>query len=166
MDRPATDDALLDRRTHEARIGAEPVPSADAWTAEWVDRPRGILRLTDGTSSVCALVEGSATAWVVTLGGRRIAVTVLNRRERAIAGAEAATAAHGGPADVRASLPGLVVAIRVNEGSEVAAGDALITIEAMKMQNEVRAPRAGRVTGISAAPGQTVSTAQRLLRIE
>ena len=68
--------------------------------------------------------------------------------------------------DVRATLPGLIVSIETSEGSEVAAGDPLLTIEAMKMQNEVRSPRAGRVAAIAVAAGETVATGQLLLRIE
>ena len=152
--------------TFEARIDGAPVAAPDGWSATWVDRRRGIVRLTDGQTSLSVLVEGSGTDWVVTWRGRRIPVTVLSRRERAMADAAAAGLAHGGAVEVKASLPGLVVAVRAADGSEVAAGDPLITIEAMKMQNEVRAPRAGRVTGISVAPGETVRSGQPLLRIE
>ena len=59
---------------------------------------------------------------------------------------------------VRATLPGLVVAVPVAVGDEVDEGAVLLTIEAMKMQNEVRAPRAGRVIEVSVAAGQTVMT--------
>ena len=65
-----------------------------------------------------------------------------------------------------ATLPGLIVAVEATEGSDVEAGDPLLTIEAMKMQNEVRAPRAGRVAAIAVAAGQTVGTGQLLLRLE
>jgi biotin carboxyl carrier protein len=67
---------------------------------------------------------------------------------------------------VRATLPGLVVSIEVQEGDEVADGAALLTIEAMKMQNEVRAPRAGRVGAVAVAAGQAVAAGATLLRIE
>jgi biotin carboxyl carrier protein len=54
----------------------------------------------------------------------------------------------------------------VSDGDEVAEGAALLTIEAMKMQNEVRSPRAGRVVAVTVAAGQTVSAGTLLLRIE
>ena len=53
-----------------------------------------------------------------------------------------------------------------SDGDEVAEGAALLTIEAMKMQNEVRSPRAGRVVAVTVAAGQTVSAGASLLRIE
>src|SRR3972149_1698095 len=56
--------------------------------------------------------------------------------------------------------------LAVVEGAGVAEGDALLTIEAMKMQNEVRAPRAGRVASMAVTPGQTVATGALLLRLE
>ena len=67
---------------------------------------------------------------------------------------------------MRATLPGLVVAVAVEEGDEVAAGATLLTIEAMKMQNEVRAPQAGRVSAVVVIAGQTVAAGAALLRIE
>ncbi|MFN2483762.1 MAG: acetyl-CoA carboxylase biotin carboxyl carrier protein subunit [Candidatus Limnocylindria bacterium] len=136
------------------------------WGAEWLDEPSGLIRLTNGETSETALAEGAGQEWVVTIHGRRIAVTVRNARERILAEAAAAGTAGGGPIEVKASLPGLVVAVLVEEGSEVVEGQPLITIEAMKMQNEVRAPRPGRVTGISVAKGETVRSGQAVLRVE
>jgi biotin carboxyl carrier protein len=66
---------------------------------------------------------------------------------------------------VKATLPGLVVAVAVQAGVDVAEGDPLLTIEAMKMQNEVRAPRAGQIVEVSVAAGQTVATGAPLLRL-
>jgi biotin carboxyl carrier protein len=83
-----------------------------------------------------------------------------------MAEAETATQAHAGPVTVKATLPGLVVAVAVEPGAEVAHGDALLTIEAMKMQNEVRAPRAGRVIEVAVVAGQAVATGTALLRLE
>ena len=57
------------------------------------------------------------------------------------------------------------MAVAVSAGDEVEAGASLLTIEAMKMQNEVRAPRAGRVVEIVVASGQTVATGAALLRL-
>jgi biotin carboxyl carrier protein len=150
----------------EVRLGGEVVTPAAGWRLEWVDRQHGIARLTDGERSVAAIVEGHGSEWVVTLHGRRIPVTVRSWRERVLAAVETESAAHHGPIDVRATLPGLVVAIGVTAGDEVAEGSALLTIEAMKMQNEVRAPRAGRVIEVAVTPGQTVATGAALLRLE
>jgi acetyl/propionyl-CoA carboxylase alpha subunit len=151
---------------YEVRVGDEPVGAVDGWRLDWVDRGRGVARLLNGEQSLPVLVEGSGTDWVVTLRGRRIPVGVRSWRERIMDEAETAARAHAGPIEVRATLPGLIVAVSVTAGDEVEAGAALLTIEAMKMQNEVRAPRAGRVVEVAVAPGQTVATGAALLRLE
>jgi biotin carboxyl carrier protein len=151
---------------YQARIdGAELQPAA-GWGLEWVDRSRGIARLTDGQASRPVVVEGAGSEWFVTLAGRRIPVSVQSWRERVLAEARGAAADSGAPVDIRATLPGLVVAINVAEGDDVEAGAALLTLEAMKMQNEVRAPRAGRIVTVGVAPGQPVATGVLLLRLE
>jgi acetyl/propionyl-CoA carboxylase alpha subunit len=151
---------------HEVRIGDERVEPADGWRLELTEPERGIGHLTDGLSRVPVLVEGAGSDWVVTLRGRRVPVTVRSWRERILAEAETAAAGHSGPIEVRATLPGLVVAVAVEVGDEVAEGATLLTIEAMKMQNEVRAPRAGRVIEVAVAGGQAVATGASLLRLE
>ena len=151
---------------YEVRVADEVVVPSDGWRLEGVDPRRGIARLVNGTASVPVLVEGSGSDWVVTLRGRRIPVSVRSWRERILAEAETEATSHGGPMAVMATLQGLIVAVTVAVGDEVAAGAPLLTIEAMKMQNEVRAPRAGRVIEVSVESGQTVATGAPLLRLE
>ena len=148
------------------RISGDSVSPADGWRLEWADPARRVARLTDGDRSQLVLVEGQGTEWTVTLRGRRIAVQVLTARERILAAAESGEAAHAGPLDITATLPGLIVAVEVSAGDEVQAGAPLVTIEAMKMQNEVRAPRDGTVGRIAVEAGQTVATGALLLRLE
>ena len=153
-------------RDYEVTVGGAPVEPAAGWTLAWLDAGAGIARLSDGSRSEICLVEGSGTEWVVTLRGRRIAVAVRTWRERILAEAESASRHHDGPVEVRATLPGLVVAVVVQEGDEVALGATLLTVEAMKMQNEVRSPRAGRVAALAVVAGQAVAAGAPLLRIE
>lgn len=150
----------------EVRIGDRRVEPADGWRFELVDAADGIGRLVNGTETIPVIVEGNGPDRVVTLRGRRIPVSVRTWRERVLAEAESAAAAHHGPVEVRATLPGLVVAVAVEAGDEVDAGTALLTIEAMKMQNEVRAPRAGRILEVSVRSGQPVATGAPLVRLE
>jgi biotin carboxyl carrier protein len=150
----------------EIRIGDRAVEPAESWTLTWLDPERGVVLLRDDRGSQLALVEGAGSEWAVTLGGRRIAVTVRTWRERVLAEAEVAARSHAGPTEVRATLPGLVVAVSAKVGAEVAEGQPMLTIEAMKMQNEVRAPRDGLVTEVAVAPGQPVATGALLLRLE
>jgi len=151
---------------YETRIGEREVSTGPGWSLEWVDRRAGIARVRKAELAAIVLVEGSATAWTVTLRGRRIPVTIRTWRERILAEAEVAAAAHAGPVEITATLPGLVVAIETSEGASVEEGAPLLTIEAMKMQNEIRAPRAGRVASVLVSAGETVAAGQVLLRLE
>ena len=151
---------------YELRVDGERHDPAEGWRLEWDDRRHGRARLVDGERSIPVIVEGSGSDWVVTLRGRRIPVSVRSWRERLIAEAETAARHHSGPIVIKATLPGLIVGVEVTEGDEVEEGAPLLTIEAMKMQNEVRAPRSGRVLEVSVASGQTVATGVALLRLE
>jgi biotin carboxyl carrier protein len=71
-----------------------------------------------------------------------------------------------GRAELKAMMPGRVVTILVKVGDEVQAGQGVITVEAMKMENELKSPKAGKVTEIKVAAGQTVEKGALLLVIE
>jgi biotin carboxyl carrier protein len=148
------------------RVGEADVSPADGWSLQWIDRRRGIARLAGGDSSLTVVVEGHGTDWFVTLRGRRIAVTVQSWREQKLAEAQAAEADAGGPVEIRATLPGLVVAIKVEVGAQVSAGESLLTIEAMKMHNEVRSPRDGTIGQLAVEAGQPVASGVLLVRLD
>ena len=151
---------------YEVRVDGEPVPPAAGWQLDWDDPARGVARLRNGARTIPVVVEGSGTDWHVVIHGRRVAVSVRTWRERLLAEATTGAQVDAGPITVSATLPGLVVAVAVGVGDEVEEGAPLLTIEAMKMQNEVRAPRPGRVIEVSVAAGVTVATGASLLRLE
>lgn len=72
----------------------------------------------------------------------------------------------GGPAKILSAMPGRVVKVLVNEGQEVQQGDGLLVLEAMKMQNEITAPRAGVVRGLSVNEEDVVAAGELLARVE
>ncbi len=72
----------------------------------------------------------------------------------------------GGPLEIRAIIPGRVVSVDVAPGDQVEAGQRLLVIEAMKMQNEIRADRAGTVRRVVVAAGQTVELGDVLVALE
>ena len=76
-------------------------------------------------------------------------------RERASRDPTAGGAA-GGPLEIRAIIPGRIASVAVAPGDTVEAGQTLLAVEAMKMQNELRAPRAGTVTRVPLGAGSTV----------
>jgi len=71
--------------------------------------------------------------------------------------------AQHGPTEVRAIIPGRVLTVAVAAGDVVAAGQQLLTVEAMKMQNELRSPRDGIIARVSVTPGATVEPGDTLL---
>lgn len=150
----------------EVRIDGEVVRPAEGCHLDLPDGPGRPGWLRSAESALPVLVEGEGSELVVTFRGRRIPVSVRTWRERVLAEAERAAGAHHGPVEVRATLPGLVVAVAVAVGDEVAEAESLLTIEAMKMQNEVRAPRAGRVIEVAIEPGRAVATGTTLVRLE
>jgi biotin carboxyl carrier protein len=147
-------------------VEGRPTQPASGWDLAWVDRAHDEALLRRQDDRVPVLVEGGPNEWVVTIRGRRFGVTVLGRRDRLLAESTRLLGRHHGPSEVRATLPGLVVRVAVSPGDVVAAGDPLVTVEAMKMQNEIRAPRAGRVASVEVAPGQAIATGALLVRLE
>lgn len=75
-------------------------------------------------------------------------------------------AATHGPVTLKASMPGRVVRVLVQRGDHVAAHQGVVVIEAMKMQNELKSPKEGRVTDLRAITGDTVASGQVLAVIE
>jgi len=71
-----------------------------------------------------------------------------------------------GEKEVRAFMPGKVVEILVEVGSEIAKEQGLLVLEAMKMENEVRSPSSGKVKEIHVTPGQAVEAGELLVRLE
>ena len=77
----------------------------------------------------------------------------------------AAAPAAGGSGDVVAPMPGTVLRLNVNNGDTVASGDVILILEAMKMENEIVAPCAGKVT-LKVTAGETVDTDALLASVE
>ena len=84
---------------------------------------------------------------------------------RARATSDRTSAAHHGPTAVRAIIPGRVVSVAVTAGDAVTAGQRLLAVEAMKMENELRSPRDGVVERVEVAVGETVELGDALVVI-
>jgi biotin carboxyl carrier protein len=113
-----------------------------------------------------ATVAGGADRYEVVVDGWRFELEVeaasrARLRRRATRSTDAATAS--GPADIRAIIPGRIAAVRVTAGETVEAGQTLLVVEAMKMQNELRAPRAGTIERVAVGAGQTIDRGDLLV---
>jgi len=107
--------------------------------------------------------RGRYTLWV---DGYRFEGEALDERTRAIRDTTAAAAAPTGPAPVRAPMPGLIVRVNVKVGDVVEAGQGVVVMEAMKMENELRATAAGTVKSVEVAPGAAVEKGMLLVALE
>jgi len=104
--------------------------------------------------------------WAVGSYGERHEVEVIDERTRHIRSLTGGGQKGGGQSVLKAPMPGLVVRIGVEAGSRVEAGAPLVVLEAMKMENELRATGAGVVKGIKVKPGQAVEKGQVLVEFE
>jgi len=98
--------------------------------------------------------------------GSVVPVEVLDLRRMRLRKAQSAVAGPQGPAAITSPMPGKVVTVLVKEGQEVAEGDGLVVVEAMKMENELRAPRAGVVRDLTAEEGASVEGGAPLCVVE
>jgi biotin carboxyl carrier protein len=146
----------------------------DAWevTIDGSLRRVQLLSIHSGLSALCcpdgrnyavASQRLARNRWRVSLAQRHFEVHLHDPLERAVTGA---AAAHAGPHEVRAPIPGRVVSVAVAEGDEVQAGQPLLVLEAMKMENQLRAEGSGKVERVLVSPGATVEGGQVLVVVQ
>src|SRR5579883_1337699 len=112
-----------------------------------------------GDRSYDVIVAGTE----IRVNGGAFAVEVFDPREMR---GRKSGGANEGRQNIAAMMPGKVVRVLVNAGDEVEAGQGLIVVEAMKMQNEMKSPKAGRVVEVKTKPDATVAAGEVLLVIE
>src|SRR5439155_27060272 len=135
------------------------VESGEERTVDIQEMEPGVYSLlADGRSYEARIGNGS-----VSIGARTFRVEVLDprrwNRQRNHHKAE-------GRQNIVATMPGKVVRVLVAAGDLVEAGQGIVVVEAMKMQNEMKAAKAGRVITLAATPGATVNAGQILAAIE
>ena len=113
-----------------------------------------------------ALVEAREGEIGVLLRGRFYAIKVEDERAVRLSQASREFGAPAGEVTIKSPMPGLIVAVKVSPGEEVAKGQPLVILESMKMENELKAPRAGRVSQVKVEPRQAVEQGQALVTIE
>lgn len=139
----------------------------------WVNGQRrevDFLALTDSLYSVImqstsheVVVEERDGTYEVLMGGRLYTGTVTDERTQLMKSRRGGLEADSGEISIKAPMPGLIVAIPISEGQNVTAGQTLIILESMKMQNELKAPRDGIVQRISVQQGETVEQKRVLI---
>ncbi len=122
--------------------------------------------LLDGRPESVAVEAMGGGRWAVIRAGERWEVEVVDERTRhirSLAGTADQARAH---AALKAPMPGLVIRVHVTPGQEVAAGAGMVVLEAMKMENELRAGGPATVRAVRVAPGEAVEKGQVLVEYE
>jgi biotin carboxyl carrier protein len=120
----------------------------------------------EGTRVVSVEVEKAGDKLAVTLRGETVAVEVTDARLEELPLLSPAGPRNSGPSTLRAPMAGRVVKVLARAGDPVKTGQGVLVIEAMKMENEVRCPRDGRVREIRVAEGAAVDGGEELAVIE
>lgn len=103
--------------------------------------------------------------WKVRVRGTALDVEVIDERAKAIRDMVGVGAGPVGPRPVVAPMPGMVLRVEVREGDKVERGQGVVIVEAMKMENELRADAAGTVTRVHVREGQAVEKDQVLVEL-
>ncbi|HEY4721409.1 MAG TPA: biotin/lipoyl-containing protein [Anaerolineae bacterium] len=112
-----------------------------------------------------ALVDTAGDELAVLLGGRMYTAQVLDERARRLSQAAGGSSLASGEVTLKSPMPGLIVAVSVNEGQAVKKGQTVVVLESMKMENELKAPRDGTVSSIKVKVRQSVEQHQALVVI-
>lgn len=129
-------------------------------TVSHIEAEPGIHSLIDGFRSFDIRLEHAHYGTVAQHRSSRVLLQPIERKRK--------TGAVGGSGqvEIKAAMPGRVVRVLVSEGQSVSAGDGLVVLEAMKMQNEIRAPHAGIVKQLTMAEGAVVTAGALICLVE
>jgi biotin carboxyl carrier protein len=160
--------ATLGDRAHEIDINVEGEVVVDGRRLavdfqSVADQP--VYSLIINGKSYEANVFASEARVDVLLQGKLFQVTVEEERQKRLREASSVMVMPEGEYVLKAPMPGLVVAVPVQEGQPVQRGENLVILESMKMQNELKAPREGKVERIRVQAGDSVDQNQTLLTL-
>ncbi|MHB8380996.1 MAG: biotin/lipoyl-containing protein [Candidatus Binataceae bacterium] len=126
--------------------------------------PASFSIIIDGRSFDLDVVrDGDTTVVASRTGSTRLTMADAARRASRTAGQQREVS---GRAELKAGMPGRVIAVMVAPGDEVKSGQGVVTLEAMKLENELKSPKTGKVTEVKVVAGQTVEKGELLVVIE
>ena len=128
--------------------------------------PLAVVTLGDEVHRVIVRRAGGRGRYVLSVDGHRFEVEALDERARTIRDITAAVAKPSGPAPIVAPMPGLVVRVNVSVGDVITAGHGAVVMEAMKMENELRAKTGGTVKAVHAEVGMAVEKGAVLVELQ
>jgi biotin carboxyl carrier protein len=159
----------LEGRSYQVRVGKEGTAvDGKALRVEFAPPGVGPVRTVrvDGRSFRLVPHREEGGAWTLGLAGVRHRIEVIDALDAATRFIRASLPDSGGPPPLRAPMPGLVVRVEVREGDVVEAGQGVVIVEAMKMENELRSPSAARVRKVRARVGEAVEKDQLLVEFD
>jgi biotin carboxyl carrier protein len=118
----------------------------------------------DGVSVDASVILNEDT-WQVLFRGNLYSATVEDEREKRLRAALGGRVAEHEDYHLKAPMPGMVISIPVEDGESIHKGDVLAILESMKMQNELRSPRDGKVTRIRIKAGDRVEQKETILSV-
>ncbi len=159
------EDYTLDLRRDGAQseYALQGVTGAASGAASVAQVMPGVFSVLLGHRSITVSVKANGDNVEVWNGSHRHVISITDARNRS-----AKNKKHGaaGPMEVRAQMPGKVIKLLVPLGATVQAGQGLIVVEAMKMQNEMKSPKDGIVAKIRAVEGATIAAGEALMVVE
>jgi biotin carboxyl carrier protein len=127
------------------------------------DQP--VYSLVVNGTSVEAHIYPNEDAWQVLFRGTMFTATVEDEREKRLRAALAGRVREHEDFHLKAPMPGMVISIPVQEGQAIHKGEVLVVLESMKMQNELRSPRDGKVTRLRVKAGDRVEQKETMLSV-
>jgi biotin carboxyl carrier protein len=132
----------------------------------YVDRtPVNVLTINDAVHRVVMQRGATRGQYILWIDGHRYEAEALDERARAIRDLSTRSARAAGPAPLIAPMPGLIVRVNVELGEAVTPGLPVVVMEAMKMENELRAHSAGVVSAVRVQPGAVVEKGTVLVEL-
>lgn len=160
----------LNGERHEVEVDGSTAKVGDIELAAGLEAidgtPLAVVTLGDEVHRVVVRRTGGRGRYVLSVDGHRFEVEALDERARTIRDITAAVTKPSGPAPIVAPMPGLVVRVNVGVGDVITAGHGAVVMEAMKMENELRAKTAGTVKAVHAEVGMAVEKGAILIELQ
>jgi biotin carboxyl carrier protein len=157
-------------REHEVTIEGDHVTadelSVRARIEDLPGTPLQVVTVGNEVHRILARRGATRGTYEVSLDGYRFVVEALDERARTIRKLSGRSAKTAPPLHLVAPMPGLIVRIGVQAGDAVRAGQGLVVMEAMKMENELRASGNATIKRVAVAPGSAVEKGALLLEME
>lgn len=168
MPRPQTYKVQLGEHSLELSIAGEEIRANGAEVDFSINRlsANSYAVILEGKPYLVTIESTEANKSVVSVDGNMEHVTVKNERDLLLEQHGMADGDKAVEKEIRAPMPGLVLDILVSEGQTVEAGNGLLVLEAMKMENEIRAATEGVISKVHAKPGAPVAKGDLLIELD